>query len=256
MSLGIRVLTWWCIFHFADLSYELPEKQQICMERALLSTNNVNHEIWRYLCAQDSHRSDALKWRGVECTGSMITGFVMTTPKSRTAEYDLSLAWLPNTIQYLYCKFVIFHNHFHCKEFPRDLRYMYVRSAEFIDGENSSGVFNLESLPIHMEELHLTTKHAFCGRVMITSLPQRLVSLTITNVKIKQVIVNNDGLPEGLQAVLINGGGPKIICATEKKPDRRVSNGKGISLYVRSKYAEKYAQMCGVIERETMGINI
>ena len=249
-----------CRFYGADVE-NVPKAMTNAQTMSLRNSLNLPRNaptfhdggIWRYLFRDDSLGEDACTWRGVGCTDGIVTHFILSTYNRRDRVFHVHVAWLPNTVEYLYFKEVFLHSNFAQQPLPKELRYLYIEYGLKYHPDRL-GVFNTEILPPKMEELIVQTQHAFCGTVYIPSLPIRMVLCSITNFEIQKVIVDNHRLPKRLKRLDLCGT-RNVWTVDGSEVDKRVKlyRKNNMKLAVdQSEYSDVFAVKCQVIKLEVL----
>ena len=153
---------------------DLYENYQLeCMRRVFAQKNSV----FDYII--DTHKDDknCCEWRGVECTDGFVTTLVNNLPQTVRVKVEIELAWLPQTVKFLYLRSAHLQRPFTAEALPRDTRYVGMQTAKRSAGNAYSiaGTLHLERLPPKIEEFYFTFLRAEHFRVVhVPSVPPSL----------------------------------------------------------------------------------
>ena len=224
--------TLFCVDLFTDPSIGdrnlYLERQQVSVERALLTDKNIQSNIMRYLLRDDGDRNNCCLWRTCRCTDGLLKTFVLTKPLPYADDiyaYDLNTSWLPHSLEFLHVTNAEFPNRFSISTLPRSLRYCYLHGTRHADlrFRRALTVLDLSQLPQKIEELDLRPIDALFGTVYVPDLPRSMRICLIRIYSVWEVYVANDGLPESLEIALFTGGKVKLWSTTPGKLDKRIS---------------------------------
>ena len=201
-------------------------KQNICMRNTLILPQNTvlqndGTDIWNYLLTEISTKEDCCSWRGVECTNTEVTSFVLTHHTLGHFKWHIGIGWLPSSLRYAYIKYVVFSDPFSIVSLPRGLRFLHIHygSTALV---TQSDILNLSQLPPKMEEILLHIRDGFCGTVYIPSLPESLKLCALISADIRVAYIDNRGLPKGLKRITLTDETVKTYSTDGRKMDKRV----------------------------------
>ena len=246
-SMFLNTVTWSFICadaqSFVDYSINL---QQQSMDLSLLSDLNKHWMIQAYLLRPGSKIDDCCSWRGVTCKWGEIMSLVIASVDAREKRWQVSMQWLPHSLQYIFTKAVDLAA-LYPEAMPRDLRYIDICDAQPL-GRREFTQWNLSALPREMEELRLQTQHFVCCTVVIPSLPQNMRFCMIITLGIQKVIFGRECLPRSVEKVVIQSYKVKYVSIGSKKLDARIiTTPSGPYPSVNS---NKHAATCRGIEKE------
>ena len=217
------------------------------MLRMVHTAHNMENGIDEFLLDELPAQTNCCLWNGVECEGGTVTGFVFANRKGRD-EWQMFLDWLPNTVQFAYFASIVFLEPIRVETLPRDLRYLRIRSGQLAI-QTPGRVFDAWKLPAQIEELRIGCIDAFCGAVYISALPKTMKMCFLACFSIKEVWIDNTGLPPSLEHLVIHAAHPKIKSIKKGKVDSRVRNGAKKPVYSFSDTSRKYMNICSAIEK-------
>ena len=230
---------------------EIFRLQQVSMERAILSDQNISEGI---LTNIRPNECDCCQWRFVSCTESIVTTFVLRLG------FTFGMQWLPQTVAFLHTESVFLDAALDLSHLPRNLRYCYLSNLQVanFDDTSATATLNFSNLPPDLEEFLLVTESILFGRIYIPNLPQNLRVCFVWGEKLKTVLVANSALPASLEWLFVSGHKAKVRCIDERYVDSRVycrnlqwmaARGLGESSKKMLPLGRNAANMCGQIEK-------
>ena len=176
-----------------------------CINHIPESRANFHNEI----VAGGSH--DPCSWRGIHCDGGRITRFIMTSGNWRYDNVFIDMDYLPSTIEELHFNRVYYYNGWVTEHLPRNLRYLCAIGCYNAMDNFTSRPMNLDRLPRHLEELHLTSGRLMpsSGVLVITNLPPTLILCNIKSGFLHKVLIDSDAIPSGIQMLNFYGNGKR-----------------------------------------------
>ena len=198
----------------ADIDDTQIEMQRIlmhkCFERCTTPSSPGAPIFKEEIIADGSE--DPCSWRGVECVDGLVTSFVMVETKTRSRELYLDMDYLPSTVQALHLSRVYLYDTLVGSHLPRDLRYFYALRPYNIRNIYPTRDLRMDKLPRRLEEMQVAAGRFLpvSGVLVIANLPSTLRIFIIKTLFLKQVFIDNDGIPSGIQILNFDGNGKKV----------------------------------------------
>ena len=215
--------------HSPDTSQSM---QQTLIEAALTSPRSIEKGLWSFILGPKSTKADCCTWKVLDCED----GVAHAVLYYRFTHFFIFIAMeaLPQTIRYIHLNCEM--KDFHPRMLPRDLKYIYMRNTNVLNGNTPHGwpqkathTLNTADFPSKLEEAILGFNSPLYKTVLMPSLPPNMRYFSISNMgHIQRLVVSNEALPECF--VLCN----VYLLSERGKADLIETQGRDIDKRVRS----------------------
>ena len=189
-------------------SHQLAEFQQKLVEQAFLCDQNINKGWWGLALGDKAQISDCCSWRTFQCTEGLVK--LLLLPRLKNHAFQMNADMLPPTLEYVHSTACTMKR-FILSRLPRDLRYIYLRSASIREDTPPykfptlpTREFNTAHLPGSLEEAYFIFHTPVFHTVSIPLLPESLRLLHIENQShIRHVFLDSNYIPSNLKVLQV-----------------------------------------------------
>ena len=188
-----------------DEIYEIKDLYPKADEQRMLLHRSCSAVLLHHLRGNAKDDADICSWQHTACeNGALQT--ITTSVFAGEAGCSVDMEWLPPTVEYIHFYFVDMWRTWARMCLPRDLRYMHLFGCRNGEYEKASRTVDFSRLPRKMEELILLGSPV-SGVIVLACLPEtmRLIYIDQGGTPLERILVDYDGLPEGLKALYVVG---------------------------------------------------